>query len=192
MEKKTKILLGIVVVIIVIGAAIFIVLNDPLSDLEYVNREFGFGLNPPENWDIVLEYIGRVTFAAPSDEVYLAIQPFESSTIEPMNLSTMIEETLETYESLYNNTDENITQLPYGNFSLISENERMVNGRNAYEFVCAYDDIFGYYNASKIKEKVVIIVTNGKGFSIKYIGSQTSYDKYESIVEQSINTLVII
>jgi hypothetical protein len=192
MEKKTKIILVVffVVILVVSCAMLFVFLqgtkSDPLNNLKYVNREFEFGFNPPDGWNLGLETGGGVYFNYTTNE----------DNSEPLWLIVWASTPVgykETLNSYVNQTLELLANSTLENFSLISNNERTVNGMNAYEFVSTYN----YYdNQTKIKYerkvKLVYVEKNGRIFNIQYAGRPDLYDEYESVVEQSINSLTII
>lgn len=190
MEKKTKILSAVVVVaVLVISGVLFFVVfqeknSDPLSNLGYSNREEGFGFNPPAGWKLSGEMAGVVYFnytinGNTSENLGLTVYNHAGASYK-QNLSYYVNQTL---IELANSTLENN--------SLISHNERTVNGMNAYEFVFTHDY---HINQTKyeVKIKYVYVEKNGRLFGIEYSGRPDLYDEYEPIAEQSINTLVII
>jgi len=159
-----------------------------LSNLGYVDREHGFGFNPPDGWNII---------SVSDSAVYLNCTTNESNS-EPLSLFGFmvgipnygaINQTLSSYVEY---TLEDLTDSTLENFSLISHNKRTVNGMNAYEFVSAFD----WYDNQSIKyerkEKLIFVEKNERIFNIKYWGKPELYDKYESFVNQSINSLTII
>jgi hypothetical protein len=182
MKKKTKIILTVVVVMILVVSAVlfFVVLQgtkkDPLSNLKYANRGLGFGLNPPDGWNISESASIPVTFTCP--EKYNSLDL--SFSIRVLGSDVPLNKLVEDYLS-------NINQNPSFYPNLTSHEERTVNGMNAHEFVFIVN-ITGYPES---KEKI-IFVEGKKIMSIELIGPMYLYDKYESVAEQSINSFTIV
>jgi len=186
MEKKTKIILVVfVVVILVISGALFFVVfqekkNDPLSNLGYVNRELGFGLNPPQNWDVKEE---NTLIWFETDFSYSEENSSDSITLQILaplpdgnypTFSYLIYDKLNAYSKL---NDENTS---------MSHSERTINGMNAHEFIWIIS------NKTEMKAKEIFVEKNGRVFYIYFGKVPYLYDKYLSIAEQSINSLTIV
>ncbi len=152
--------------------------EDSLNDLNYSNEEFGFGLNPPEGWTISEDYVYGVSV--------LFYGPMEDG---PPNLEISVPTMLGSGETLQSTAEESIEMYDgiYVNFSLISSNAITINSMNAYEFVYTLEDVFSS------KEKMIFVETNsGTFFKIHFVATQTAYDTYVSIVDQSISSFTMI
>jgi hypothetical protein len=147
------------------------------NNLQYLNEEYGFGLNPPEGWTITNE-------STPFTAVYFYII-VEKSII---NLVIMEPVTLKNGETLSNLTEQALKEYPnyMKNFTLISSNERTINDMNAYEIVYNFTQDNHTYT-----RKQVMIQNNNEYFTIMYSAIQSSYNIYNDVVEQSINSFTI-
>jgi len=161
--------------------------NIILGSVELANYEYGFGLDPPDGWEIK-DSFQSFTFSHPlednsSEEAILDVILAPSAIGKQASLNPIVESLLESYESyLPNNT---------ANFSLLSHGEKTVNGMDAYEFIYVYEK--PYENSSlEFKQKEIWVVSGSKACKITYTSPSDYYDLYLAIVDQSINTLVIV
>jgi len=182
MQKKMKVKLMsvIVVAVVIVGVFLFIPLDNPLSNLGYVNEKYGFGLNPPEGWTVEDESTTYVFFGYSVDDNITRTLSFSiHATILDEEESTrgVFESTFEPI--LNNSTSSNVT--------LISYNERTVNDMEAYEIVA----IENRHNFSTEK-KLMYVGNNKKLLLIQYVASPDLYNTYDSVIEQSLNSLVIV
>lgn len=188
--KKTIVIFLIVLIVASIGVYFLFFNNeidlDPLEDLEYVNREFGYGFNPPENWTKTTMWSMSLTFNCENVE----FKPnYSNSATFPryvMNVSLKIcaPESCNNgnMEDFVNYLTESCSNESFtANYTVI-HGERKLNGMDAYEFIIS--------NATT-KYKIIFTECNSKVFSIEYDAPIDLYDKYDEVVEQSINTLVI-
>jgi hypothetical protein len=188
LTKKTKKGIAILFVgIIVIGTLSYVVPQAQkyvvLSPLKYANYQYGWGVNPPEGWQVIKDpIIGE--FRPPlkdnvSKNVILSILGIPLD--KPITIDDLVRSRLVEITWYVNNS---------ANFSLISQNNRTVNGWNAYEFVYIYD--YSRENHTKMKDKKIFIVGNNHEFVVTFESPLFFYDTYESAVEQSINSLKIV
>ena len=192
MEKKTKTIIAVVIVIAVIAVSVFsfCIINqekqeDPLKNLEYVNIEEQFGLNPPEGWTLDEHkddpFVVTLEISYPTDNLSSFMNVYITATSPSLN---------KTLDEQVNNFLENyFPRFEPENFSMISHNERTVNDMEAYEFKFIMHNFSIYYT---IKAKYIFVEKNSRLFNINYWGTLDLYDMYESVVEQSLDTLVII
>jgi len=174
---KKKIAVGIIVMLIVIGLS-GCTQDTRLDHLGYANYQYGFGLNPPEGWTI--DESGQnddvVGFNGPTMEGDFAVlyisKPYD--LIYGVTLFDVAEETIE-----YCNTN-------LSNFTLISKNNRTINGMNSYEIVYTMNISF-----LPIKAKQVMVEMEGKYFYITFTALSYAYDSYLPVIEQSINSFTI-
>ena len=179
---KKFLVVGIIVMLITMGlSGCTDVQNEALRDLEYINNEHGFGLNPPENWDIKEPFsTSIVSFRGPTEGDYttnICIYVCSAETGETLN-STMqgIVEQVEDTSALI----------------LVSYELRDVNGIDGCEVVYILSNVSMDEKIISIKEKIVCVMKNGQLFSIKYDASVNSYDTYLSVVEESISSFTIV
>lgn len=190
-RKMRKVITICVVVILAISVSWVVIpqiyKNILLGSVEYVNYEYGFGLNPPDGWEVE-DSFQSFTFSHllednSSEEAILDGILAPSTTGKQASLNPIVESLLESYESyLPNNT---------ANFSLVSHGEKTVNGMDAYEFIYVYEK--PYENSSlEIKQKEIWVVSGSKTCKITYTCPLEYYDLYIAIVDQSVNTLVMV
>ena len=132
-EKKTGIVVVIIIAIVVVGALYFFILReqfDPFSNLEYVNRDDNFGLNPLEGW-IVKEHndgssVISISIYYPPNNLSSFIQI--DITPPPPGSNIKLDEQVDNFMQNY------FPQFDPENFSSFTHNNRTVNGMDAYEF----------------------------------------------------------
>ncbi|RLF26154.1 MAG: hypothetical protein DRN01_05310, partial [Thermoplasmata archaeon] len=79
------------------------------------------------------------------------------------------------------------------NFSLISHGSRSVNSMDAYEIVFYWESISeNDSNMTKIKQKEIFIAKGETLVYVYYISPLEYYDLYDSAVEKSISSLIIV
>ena len=190
--KTKKIMVTAVIGIFILGILIFVIpeVNKKLvlGSLEYTNYDLGFGFNPPEGWNTSKKY-GGISCSPPlgvnaSNTISLTISAsIGSTTGKPITVERMKEIFLNVLSGKSNYT---------ANFSLISQNDRTVNGMDAYEFVYTYENIINNVTGPKMKEKKVVFAKNTVGWEITYQSLESLYSTYETEVEQSINSITVI
>jgi hypothetical protein len=150
--------------------------EDNKNNLSYVNQEFGFGLNPPLGWTQTENTQDLAKFICPDQNDYpvnLGIKtPIESNG----TLNNVVEQLIEYYSNV-----------SFKNFLLLSSEPRTINGLNAYEMV--YSEGQEPY---MLQHKQVLFEKNNKIYSLTYISLVSTYDRYISVVDQSINSFTII
>jgi hypothetical protein len=181
MEKKFLVvgIFTIIITISFIGCTEY--QNEALKGLNYINNEYCFGLNPPENWEIKEPFSSSiVSFRCPMEDSYttniqIFVRPIETN--ETINITLM-----------------GIVEQIYGTqgLNLISYELRKVNEMEGCEVVYTISNVSINEQIITIKEKIICTIKNEQLFSIKYDASLNSYNNYLSIVEESINSLVII
>jgi len=146
------------------------------NNLQYLNEEYSFGLNPPEGWFV------------DENSSLIIVNFYIPAGKSVASLSVMKPVTLKNGETLKNLTEQALEEYPtlMENFTLISSNERTINGMNAYEIV--YNFSQGNYTFVR---KEVPIQKNDKIFTILYSIIQSSYNTFEDVVYLSIDSFTI-
>ena len=177
--KNKIIVVGMMLVLVAIYLGGCIQQQDPLKGLGYVNKQYGFGLNPPEGW------------TTDENDQFGAVVRFDSpiENSSAVNLGITKSYTLNASETLNIVVEQLLAQYPVviTNFTLVSNSARTVNGMNAHEII--YTFVQGIY---ALKGRQVIIEKNKKVFFLTYTALPDRYDIYNSVVEQSINSFTII
>jgi len=176
-EKRMKKQLFMIVLtsIIIISGFSGCTEKDPLSGLGYIQRDEGFGLNPPEKW-IVNENDPKfsVVFETTSATGYLITFGVSVAPCLPeQTLSFIVEGLLQLFE-----TNENC--------SVASNNTRTINGMNAHEIIIVMS-----FESMDVKQKYVLIKKDNRIFNLLYSAPFELYDNYISVVETSINSFII-
>lgn len=177
--KKQLIIVGIALVLIVVGLS-GCTEEDALSGLGYVNREYGFGINPPEGWTInesssIAGTIVKFETPINGDDYALFVIGTPTYLFTGETLSELIDLMIENYN------------ISFTNFSLISKNSRTINGMDAYEFVYVFD------RTLTVKQKEIVIEENPENVHLLiYNASPDSYDKYISMIDQSVDSFTTI
>ena len=138
-DNKAKIG-AVIIAAIVIGCVLyFFVFNqepvDPFEDLEYVNRENNFGLNPPNSWlvqdraDDASVILASIYYPPNNLTSFMQIDISISSTDSEITLDDQVENFLNNY----------FPQMNPQNFSQFTHKEITVNGMDAYEFKYTYN-----------------------------------------------------
>ena len=170
--KKQLIIVGMIPVLIAVGFS-GCTENNTANELGYQNTEFGFALNPPEGWtiqDVSNQYAVFVSFLGPTEDNFQINIYISNATLETgETIAGKAEELTDMYSS-------------NENFSLIISDETTVNDMNAYEIV---------YTMNTLKQKMVLVEKNNKVLILVYSALETSYDKYLTVFEESLNSLVI-
>lgn len=191
-SKTKKITAFLVIGIVVISFLIIVIPNTQkhfaLDSLEYADYEEGWGFNPPEGWNIDDKYYPPSLSIYPPLEVNLSDEVFLSVSIG--TISSDIEEIgqkqLEGFQSdsWINNTK---------NHSIISNGKKTINDMDSYEIVFSYEPIYengtvGQEN--KIKQNIV--VKGSKAIVVRYSCISKYYGIYESDVDKSLNSVIIV
>lgn len=189
--RKQRLIAGILLVLLIAGFE-GCLKRDTTDDFGYLNKSSGFGLNPPKNWtalemdpttNIAVQFIGPLQ----SDNTHVILR---IST--PLMLPSEVN--LTTYaDQMITQMEEQLSVDPRVNFTLISRNERTVNGLSAYEMVSTTffnDTTSGIY--TKQERKIVLIEKNRKTFILTYLTSPDYYDMYLSVFEESLKSFTII
>ena len=151
-----------------------------VSNSGYFNEEYGFVLNPPEDWIIDdPDLLGSIVrFYGPTEDEFtmnLGIDKiFASEAGETLN-SFVEQQIIALYPDLF--TD----------FSIVSSKTRTINGMNAYEIVYTFTQ-----DSSGIKQKQILIEKNDVIYTLIYSASPNSYDSYVSVIEPSVNSFTVI
>ena len=153
--------------------------NNPLAGLEYINEDYGFGLNPPDGW---------VMNETSADNYIVKFNTSDENNF-PVALIIIISDygdgdTLESHAEWEIDIFENASE----EFTLLSNNNRVINNINAYEIV--YTDkvvLFGY----TIKTKEVLVDLDNYVLTLAFYASSDSYDAYLSDFEDAVNTFAI-
>lgn len=187
--KKQLIIVGIIVVIVLV-AVLFIVIPDvqknfTLSSLKYFDYENGWGFNPPDNWQIDDTYY---LFLSPSvednmsDKVLLGISMDTTSS----DINEIGQKQLEEFnKDFWSNKT--------ANFSLISHGKKLINNMDSYEVVYSFEPIYENNTiGEELKIKTIVVLKGNKALHIVYQSLSIYYDKYESDIDQSLSSLIIV
>ena len=175
---KKQLVIGIILIFLINGTD---VQDEALKNLEYINNEYGFGLNPPEGWDIIEPFsTSIVSFRGPTEGDYttnicIYVRSVEAGETLNSTMQGIVEQVEDTSALI-----------------LVSYELRDVNGMDGFEVVYILSNVSMDEKIISIKEKIVCVMKNGQLFSIKYDASINSYDAYLSVVEESISSLTIV
>lgn len=182
-SRKVKFVsISSVTIAILVGGATIVVHEvqrcSALKGLEYVN-ENRWGFNPPEGWE-------EEANSSCSDWVSF-YPPDEHGEVELRILYTRLPEGLQpiNIEKVVGNVSERFRNLP--STHLVSHRSREINGMDAYEIV--YTITF-HGNTTKFKE--IFVVKRNVILYMIYGAMEEYYDIYESCVEDSVKSLVIV
>lgn len=144
-------------------------------NLEYVNEEYGFGINPPDGWSINDQTYDPVKFFCPDQndyQVHIVIN-------RPVNLNQTLEEIadelLERYEESY-----------FKNFTLISRVPKTINNMNVYELVYMQGR-----EPNMLQHKQILYQKDETVFTLTYNSLVRDYDTYIAVVDKSIHSFMI-
>ena len=159
---------------------------DALSRLNYSNREFGFGLNPPPKWklDINKSYDNYAIFNFPQNESNM----FISMSINASNVNSS--ETLHSYFDCF--IEENIQSGKIANYTLISRADRTFHSPIS---LIAYENIYTYTGQVDCVIKVKNLMIKPKEDVIicfQFISPFSTYGNYEFDFEFSLSSLTFI
>jgi hypothetical protein len=180
MEKKTKIILAVGIIIVVsIMAMVFIFLQE--GTYVYTNEEAGFKLTLPKNWELKGEFETGSWFSYQfeNENYYLSMHVQIEPGYFEKNMSDII-----------NNTTELFSNTTNTNFTIESYNQITINGMDACQF-----NITGKYENSEYptKSKWVKGFNNEKYFEILCEGTPSFlFDEHADEIEQIINSFVIL
>ena len=136
----------------------------------YVNKEYGFSIQPPEGWTIQEDWFGAIVcFIGPTEDDFA------------VNINIVSEETdmsLEEYVELSKQQIKDIL-----NATIISGGSRTIKNHEAYEIVLTWT-----MGAHNLKQKQVYLIEKGRAYIITCTASQSNYDSYVSTFDESINT----
>ena len=148
-------------------------------DLEfgYLNEEYGFGFNPPEEW-VHVENV--------SEEVSVQFTPLSRDDVV-LNVSLPLRLDIGLALSVY--ADDIQEQYPevVDNFSVVYRDWRDIEELNAYEIICTYDK-----NGVLFMEKQVAVSKSRKVFLITFMATNASFVEFIDVVDESIDSFAII
>ena len=143
----------------------------------YTNEEYNFSIAPPSGWTVDDTTTGAaVFFYGPTEEGFMV-----NVNIQVESLPTTM--TLEEYASA---AKEQLA-IAFSNYELVSEGTRVINEVNAYELVSTFTQ-----GEIDLKMKQVLLVKAKKAYVITYGALPTTYQKYLSAFESSVETFKII
>ena len=196
LTQKTKrtitvVILGIVVTIVLFVAIPEIQKHYMLDPLKYADYKNGWGFNPPDGWEVDDRFYPTIV-ASPTGndssyvELYIEVGIITSSS----DIDKIIDEIAQSeMESFKNEWWLNTT----ANFSLISYGKKTINGMDSFEIIFSYRDI--YENGTIGPEKTyrrIFLLKGSRVLLLDYVGLSDYYNKYESVVNQSINSFTIV
>ena len=146
-------------------------------DFEYVNNEYGFGFDPPEEW-MVLENV--------SEEVAVGVSPLQRERVW-LNVSTPSRSDEGLALSMFADRVEEQFVEEWYNFSVISRDWRDHEDLNAYEIVYVYDS-----NGSSVQVQQVAVSKSHTVFLIMFTASPFVFEEFSELVDQSIDSFRII
>jgi hypothetical protein len=136
----------------------------------YTNTKYTFTINPPPGWTTTEPANVTVAFVGPLNEDF------------PVNMNILVVTTNKTITQFVT-ASEQALQTSLTNYTTISEAPRTINNITAYEIVYTFT-----YQNTTIKQKQVYLIKNTEAFIITYSASATTYPKYLSAFETSIQT----
>jgi hypothetical protein len=178
--NKSLLLIGVIILLI------FVSLNGCIEEkqLSYKNEYYGFGLNPPEGWNINETLL---------DPIFIVIFEYftkDSGVMLGISRPFNIEE--QTFEEHINIEIENLSSLT--NFSLISINNITINAIEAVEIVFIYNETIdeeGVFGIAKIQTKQIYIKNNGIIYLINFAAVPNDYNRYIDVVDRSIRSFTL-
>ena len=142
----------------------------------YTSEEYNFSIDPPSGWTVDDTTTGAAVFF---------YGPTEGGFRVNVNIQVESLPTTMTVEQYASAGEEQLQS--FDNYELVSEGARVINEVEAYELVFTFTDL-----GIDIKEKQVCVVVDKKGFIITYAASPTTYQKYLSAFESSVETFTIL
>ncbi len=172
MQKKKHVGLIFVLFVIIFSGCT----QENEDDSRYINQNYGFEIIPPVDWIINENTIDLVKFFCPDENVYQINLAVKEPIMSNETLGSLSQQLIELYSESF-----------FKNFTLISNNQRTINGLSAYELV--YSEGQQPY---MLQHKQVLFKKDNRVFSVTYISLVNTYDTYISVVDQSINSFRII
>lgn len=143
----------------------------------YTNQEYNFSIEPPSGWTVDdTTTLAVVFFYGPTEWSFRV-----NVNIQVESLPTTM--TVEQYASAVKEQ----LRIFLDNYELVSERTRVINEVDAYELILTFAQA-----GISIKEKQVYLVEAKKAYIIAYAASPTSYQKYLSAFESSVETFKIV
>lgn len=189
MDVKKKILLivlGYILILSIFSGCTQKIKSDALSSLDYSNREFGFGLNPPNNWtlDENLSFENFVIFNCQQNETIVPVS---------MSINASVVNASDTMDSYFNIIIErNILNGNLPDYKLISRTDRTIHSSIT---TIAYENIYTYtaHDNSIIKVKNIMIEPKDDVIIFfEYITPVSTYSTYEYDFEFSLGSLTFL
>ena len=190
-RMTTMVVLGIVVTIVLFVAIPEIQKHYMLDPLKYADYKNGWGFNPPDGWEVDDRVHSFVVTSPPGNDsdyvgLYIEVGIITSSS----DIDKIIDEIAQSeMESFKNEWWLNTT----ANFSLISYGKKTINGMDSFEIIFSYRDI--YENGTigpERTDKRIFLLKGSRVLLLNYVGLSNYYNKYESVVNQSINSFTIV
>ena len=143
----------------------------------YTNEQYNFSVDPPLGWTV-------------DDTATFAVVYFSGPTAEGLRVNVNIQvaslPTTTTVEQ-YVSDAKQMLLIALDNYELVSERTRTINEVDAYELVQTFTQ-----EGIDIKTKQVGLVKAKKAYIITYTALPTTYQKYLSAFEYSIETFKIL
>lgn len=173
-KKHAVLIIGLLIIGVVLTSGC-IEKQPEIAEGAYVSEGYGFAIVPPEAWDVdeSRQFGEIVAFYAPEAEanftsnmlIHIEELPYEVSLEEYINASK--------------------EQLPLilTNYTMVSEQDIVISGAEAYEWVITHE--MGIF---KIQAKQVIIIKGERAYLITSTALQDNFDTYAPAFEESIQT----
>jgi len=163
--------------VLIVALFVLIVCLSADSVQAYTSSKYNFSVDPPSGWTVD----DTITFAA-----VVFYGPTEEGFRVNVNVQVESLPASMTAEQYADTAKETLSTFFY-NFTLVSEGSRVINNVDAYELV------FTFTQATvNVKEKQVYLVRNKKAYIVTYAALPTTYQKYLTTFESSVETFKIL
>jgi len=163
--------------VLIVALFVLIVCVSADSVQAYTSSKHNFSVDPPSGWAV-------------DDTITFAVVVFYGPIEEGFQVNVNIQiESLPTSMTVkqYADAAKEILQTALSNFTLVSEGSRVINNVDAYELVFTFRQA-----AINVKEKQVYLVRNKKAYIVTYAALPTTYQKYLTAFESSVETFKIL
>jgi len=169
--------------------------KDPLGGLGYIDAEFGFGYNPPSGW--YSEDIGTIKRFSPfdfnysswNDIIFIIAPGFVVDLENTLNKTFTTQGLIDYYIDLDKDDRINITSIEEISFKNLNCIEIFMSANATKTETSGLDSIQVNYI---MLIKTLTIIKDEKFFQVQYNAPEDLYDTYIDVVNESINSLVIV